>query len=138
MIMEARYESTLTKQIIAGKLIKWGRGQFPGSLRGLGEVWNWSKGKVERFLKKLVNDHMISIEIVNGQQVITLLNFEKYNSKIEKNRDKNGPNERDTNIIDEMPINKGFDNIAAFENRTAIGTAIWTEAGQGRDNSNKE
>jgi hypothetical protein len=105
-----------------GKHVEWERGQVIGSIRFLALRWEWSRGKVENFLEDLKKREMVFIDVLEGIQRITLVNYERYNelegnydSKIEiKNEDadedsskdgfKDSP--KDTQII-EMQEDKG-------------------------------
>ena len=139
MIMEARFDILATRQLIGGKLLNWGRGQFPGSVRFLSVAWNWkSKGKVQRFLDKLIKDGMITIEIVKGQQIITLTNYENYNSikhstvKDSKKPAKKRNAKRDSENHIKSEVGKGFDHNDISDNGTQNGT----RTGRGRDKTN--
>jgi hypothetical protein len=66
------------------------RGQLCFAQRFLAEKWQWSKSRVDRFLKRLVAENMISIcskigataghPAGQGQSIITLCNYDKYQS----------------------------------------------------------
>lgn len=62
--------------------IKVDRGQVGWSERQLAERWGWSRGKVQRFLKHLENDHQIEQqngpENLNVTSLITITNYDKY------------------------------------------------------------
>jgi hypothetical protein len=82
MIQTARYTESKTQDFIDGRLIEWDYGQFPASIRFLKKRWGWkSNGKVLRFLELLEKQNMIEIETEQGQSVITLCNYEKYDIK---------------------------------------------------------
>lgn len=72
-----------------------GRGQVGWSERELAKRWGWSRGKVERFLKNLKNEHQI--EQQNGPQninvtsLITIVNYDKYQSNEPQNGPQNEP-----------------------------------------------
>lgn len=58
------------------------RGQVGWSERQLAERWQWSRGKVRRFLDELENDLQISQQNgpqnINVTSLITIVNYEKY------------------------------------------------------------
>lgn len=54
------------------------RGQLVASIRHLMGVWSWSKGKVERFIARLKNETMIGTRSETGISVITICNYERY------------------------------------------------------------
>ena len=75
------------------------RGQVGKSLDELSKRWRWSIGKVKRFLNELENETQIKIDNNNVNQVITIVNYDKYqvysnaneyaNDKAEDNADSN-------------------------------------------------
>jgi hypothetical protein len=54
------------------------RGQFSHSVRFLAHAWNWSPGRVQRFLDALQTDTAIDTRSDTGQTVISLCNYEAY------------------------------------------------------------
>jgi len=61
-----------------GALIEVKRGQFHTSIRTLASEWQWSRGRVERFLNDLKTSHMVSHETGHGGLMITVCNYDKY------------------------------------------------------------
>ena len=61
-----------------GALIAIERGQFHTSIRTLAAEWQWSRGRVERFLNDLKTSHMVSHETGHGGLLITICNYDKY------------------------------------------------------------
>ena len=82
LIQSARFEDT--KQLIGNRFIEVKRGQILASLRFLAGRWQWSTKKVNSFLDLLIQDKMIIKETPKetGQNVITICNYDKYNSQI--------------------------------------------------------
>ena len=80
ILQSARFEDT--KQLIGNRLIEVKRGQMLVSLRFLSGRWQWSTKKVNAFLNLLIQDNMITKETPKetGQTVITICNYDKYNS----------------------------------------------------------
>lgn len=79
LIQSARFEQSQAKELVGGRLMTWGRGQLPASVRFLAYRWNWSKHKVDDFLKLLEKEAMIKIDSSQGQTLITLLNYLEHN-----------------------------------------------------------
>lgn len=69
-----------TKRIIRGNVIELGRGELVGSLRYLGDRWNWNKDKVASFLGLIESDQMIRREARHSETVVTICNYDKYNT----------------------------------------------------------
>ena len=65
---------------ISGKTIHLERGQFSFSLRYLAAAWGWSVASVRRFIERLETDTMIGTSTGTGQLVITICNYDKYQS----------------------------------------------------------
>lgn len=65
---------------IAGRTIELQRGQLTASLRYLAEAWGWSVGAVRRFIERIETDTLVSTDTGTGQLVITVCNYEKYQS----------------------------------------------------------
>lgn len=59
-------------------LVQVNRGQYHTSIRTLATAWQWSRGRVERFLNDLKTSHMISHETGHGGLLITICNYEEY------------------------------------------------------------
>jgi DNA-binding transcriptional MocR family regulator len=86
---------------IKGTIIDLQRGDLSFSVRFLAEKWRWSKSRVDRFLKRLAAENMISTRSKNGttaghqagqgQSVITICNYEKYQSPKDAQRDSTVP-----------------------------------------------
>lgn len=79
LIRQARFEQSEANELIGSKLIKWNRGQYPASIRFLGKRWGWGEHKVRDFLELLEKEKMIILDNTQGQNVITLLNYDQYN-----------------------------------------------------------
>jgi len=54
------------------------RGQLAHSLRYLADCWQWSLGKVRRFLDKLTRADMATCEATQHYTLITIINYEDY------------------------------------------------------------
>lgn len=88
MIEQAAWRPARIK--IKGSMLTLDRGQLCFAQRFLAEKWQWSKSRVDRFLKRLTSENMISTcskigataghPAGQGQSVITICNYEKYQS----------------------------------------------------------
>lgn len=66
---------------VDGKLRTISRGQLIVSEVKLGQSWKWSRGKVARLFKLLIQDKMIEVERLSKGSLVTILNYEKYQSR---------------------------------------------------------
>lgn len=69
--------------------IKVERGQLLTSKLQLQEIFGWTYRRVGNFLKALENDEMIRYRTTNRYIVITIVNYDKYQSKEEKSDEQN-------------------------------------------------
>ncbi len=69
---------------VNGHMVELKRGQLSYSYRFLAEKWLWSLGKVQRFLADLKNDTMIDTVSDTGQIIITIQNYDRFQSKPSK------------------------------------------------------
>lgn len=83
LLQEARFAiDGEGKRLINDKLIKWGYGELPASIRYLKKRWNWrSKTKVKNFLDLLKNEDMITTRVVQGETIVTICNYRIYDPK---------------------------------------------------------
>ena len=79
LIANARYQKEPGKMLIKNKIITWERGQLPASIRYLASAFSWSKRGTETFLELLKSEGMITIDNLQGQNIITLVNYDNYN-----------------------------------------------------------
>lgn len=79
LIQSARFEPSETMSRVGGREITYGRGQYPASIRFLSTKWKWSERKVRSFLKSLQKQSMIEYSCSQGMNLITLVNYDKYN-----------------------------------------------------------
>ena len=75
VMMAAHKETSFRKR---GIKIQIYRGQVGKSLDDLSKRWQWSKGKVKRFLIELENETQITTDCNNVNQIITIVNYDKY------------------------------------------------------------
>jgi hypothetical protein len=65
-------------------LIQTDRGQLAVAIRFMAEAWQWSKSKVERYLKRLKDRDMIMVESGTGISLITICSYDKIQSPWDK------------------------------------------------------
>lgn len=65
---------------VGGKLTTVRRGQFCHSIRFMGEAWGWGNAAVDRFLTRLKTETMIGTATGTGRLIVTICNYEKYQS----------------------------------------------------------
>lgn len=65
---------------ISGKTITIERGQLCVSRAQLAKAWGWSPSAVERFLTRLQTEQMIERATGQGRSIITICNYDKYQS----------------------------------------------------------
>lgn len=63
---------------VRGNKVVVGRGQVGTSSRTLASRWQWSRGKVERFLKDLENNNQIEPQKNNVITLISICNYDDY------------------------------------------------------------
>ncbi len=74
--------------ISRGIRIKLKRGQLGWSMKKLGERWQWSPGKVKRYLEWLENEHQIEHKIIGVTTLIIITNYDAYQADEHKNEHK--------------------------------------------------
>jgi hypothetical protein len=81
MIENACYRDTRVG--IKGKSVDLKRGQLSFSTRFLATKWRWSEAGVRRFITRLQTDAMIDAASDAGQMVVTICNYDTYQTSIE-------------------------------------------------------
>lgn len=109
LIQEAEWRDRT--RMIDGQTIDLERGQLIASQRFLAERWNWSTGKVRRYLELLVDLDRIEWETNHPDNhlgaIITIVNYDRYQSSpSETNRETN--HQRTTN---EPPTNRNLKKL---------------------------
>lgn len=77
LIQSARFESS--QVILNGRVIEVQMSEVAASRRYLEKRWGWGSTKVNNFLDLLRKNQMITTKQTNGQTIITLCNYERYN-----------------------------------------------------------
>lgn len=67
-----------SKMLVDNKIILINRGSFLTSILKLSERWMWSRGKINRFLKLLENEQMITTKRTPSGTLITIVNYKEY------------------------------------------------------------
>ena len=78
MLSEARWKEGRVR--LNGQTITLQRGQFSHSERFIECKFGWKKGAAARFLKVLKSEAMITADATAGQNIITICNYEQYQS----------------------------------------------------------
>lgn len=99
LIANAAWKPTRTR--IKGQMVTLERGEMTFSVRFLAEAWGWSKSRVDRFLSDLREEGMIATrskigttaghKAGQGQSIITICNYEKYQVGENRKRDNSEP-----------------------------------------------
>jgi len=79
IISTARFETKPEKLLVKMNLITIERGELRASQRYLNKRWNRSLGWVNRFLRVLKNEQMITIRREHSESIIKVLNYSKFN-----------------------------------------------------------
>lgn len=80
LIAEASYRDHKVRW--RNQMIDIKRGQVPTSYRKMADSWGWSVNRVVNFLKLLKNEKMVDTATDTGFLVITVCNYEKYQSSL--------------------------------------------------------
>lgn len=64
--------------VAAGKSVLLKRGQLCYSIRFMADAWKWDKAAVSRYLTRLTTEAMIETETETGQTIITICNYDRY------------------------------------------------------------
>lgn len=95
--------------LIDGQRIDIKRGQLGWSALNLSKRWKWSRGKTTRYLKMLNNDFQIELKPNNRNTIITICNYNKYQS-----RDTTDSTTRDTtdgqHVVQQTDTNNNVNN----------------------------
>lgn len=79
IIMDASYKAR--EKRIGNVVVQLERGQLATSVRFMCEAWDWSKSRVDRFLKRLEKRDMIGTDSGTGINVITVCKYDDYQNK---------------------------------------------------------
>lgn len=92
------------------------RGQVGYSMKTLANRWKWSDGKVKRFLNELESDDMVTLHKNNVTTIITITNYEHFQSSDVQTTHKGVADESQTrtNNNENKKNNKNNDNKKRF------------------------
>ena len=97
MLMLANWEPK--RQLLKAHIVIVERGQMVASAVTLSQRWNCSRPTVIKFLSMLENDNMILRQTLYGSiSIITICNYEKYQSPIDSSVDSTFDSSVDTNL----------------------------------------
>lgn len=80
LVAEARWKDATKPIDLKGTKVWLKRGQLTHSTRHIAKVWNWDKAAVSRFIARLKTEAMIETSTEAGQMVITICNYDRYQS----------------------------------------------------------
>lgn len=138
MIQLARFEQSEANELIKGKLIKWNRGEFPGSVRFLAERWNWGRTKVAEFMKLLEEELMITRRTDQGETIISLCNYEDYNTPSGQQNGQKGGQVKNKGKRPQQSISDELEESEADSETDEKEDTGRTVGGQWADKTNKE
>lgn len=78
MIMEASWKPRVRR--VGSAVVPTDRGQLAASVRFLAGAWRWTPAKVQRYLKRLEKMEMIRSQADTGVTVLTICNYDEYQS----------------------------------------------------------
>lgn len=100
------------------------RGQIGEGIETLATRWKWSRGKVKRFINELKTDHQIEHQNIDVTTLISIVNYDKYNSSSTLERTLNDTPENSANgTLKDVP--KTRPNNYALFTEIADQAVIW-------------
>jgi hypothetical protein len=90
MVAQACWRATTYD--IRGKTVTVDRGQFVASPDEMAMAWGWARTSVQRFLSRLQTDHMIGQETGHNKTIITICNYDKYQTDTSESGQESGRN----------------------------------------------
>ena len=79
-----------------GHIVSIKRGQFLTSIRSLAETFHWDKKRVSRWLRLMQKHEMLKSESMKWGTLLTVVNYDKFQSAGDTHGDTHGDTERDT------------------------------------------
>lgn len=98
------------KILYKGEVVSCQRGTVNRSVKWLANRWNWNWRTVKSFLKSLERDGMIEGEYTTNRTTITLVNYEKYQSREDEVQNEM-QNEVHNEVHNELHTNKNVKNV---------------------------
>ena len=118
--------------MVKGRICHVQRGQMFTSVRYLAQIWGWDKDTVRRFLTDAETEKMITVVRTQNGTLITILNFNKYNSfkeRATKNTD-TGADTEPTSNTDTAPyaepplLNNVINNVSKKSKKETRGGQV--------------
>ena len=81
ILMEAQHDEKQFKTMIKNTVITCNRGQSIKSIQTWADRWTWNKSAVQRFLKLLKREKMITLENLKKTTRLTVCNYKTYQKK---------------------------------------------------------
>lgn len=79
LLLEVEHEDK--KMLVGNQLIEVKRGQVVASLSFLSELWQTSKKTADRFVTLLIEDQMLTRNMIRNVSVLTVCNYDSYQDK---------------------------------------------------------
>lgn len=111
-----------TRVGVGSKTVTLKRGQLSYSIRFLASTWRWDEKRVRRCLDKFQNADMIAAATAAGQTVITICNYEQYQTKEERAAAGNGhepPHQRRTSAANKKEGEEVNNSSGSVSNETS-------------------
>jgi hypothetical protein len=114
MIGEAAYEDCRIS--VNGRPFDLGKGQLYSSIRFMAQKFQWSTGRVTRFLERLREWGMVDTAVDTGQNLITICNYSKYQDrKTDADTPVDTAVETPTDTVTDTPVDTNKKNLKTKE-----------------------
>ncbi|WKD08094.1 DnaD domain-containing protein [Staphylococcus aureus] len=117
LLMEANHSKA--KVPIGNQIVTVERGQRLTSILTLSDLFNWSRFKVKTFLDLLESDGMLEVKTTSKYTLITIVNYDFYQSEQGRNQHQNDikptSNNNDNKDNNEKNVNNEKKKAAAFD-----------------------
>lgn len=133
LIQSARFEPNVGVVNVGVASIELHRGQLVGSVRYLAQRWTWGERKVRVFLSCLRKNGMVETDTVSGHTVITLVNYDKYNSSSE-DTPKSTPKDTDNSQL----LKELSESVTQLRTQLRTQQEIIANLGHSKDTKNKK
>ncbi|HHY0255973.1 TPA: DnaD domain protein [Staphylococcus aureus] len=113
LLMEANHSKA--KVPIGNQIVTVERGQRLTSILTLSDLFNWSRFKVKTFLDLLESDGMLEVKTTSKYTLITIVNYDFYQSEQGRNQHQTNTNNNDNKDNNEKNVNNEKKKAAAFD-----------------------
>lgn len=121
LIEQACYEPHQTRK--GYELITVGRGQVPITFRLLQQAWGWGMNRITGTLNLWKTSGMIEVKTERGLTVITICNYDKYQSRPKESGTQTGTQvDTQTERKRERPIYKEVKEVKEVKEKKVVGT----------------